>query len=185
MDCRLIVPSLALAVAACASLQGVAPVAQVPDKLRAPANESLAMTVAAKGVQIYDCRSVKGQPGAYEWQFVAPEADLFDARGKMVGKHYAGPSWESSDGSKIAGTVKERSDAPQADAIPWLLLATKAIGAQGAFSKFTSVQRLNTVGGMAPKAGCTQAAAGTSVRIPYSADYYFWSERKSYYDSAS
>jgi Protein of unknown function (DUF3455) len=184
MNCRSIVSMLALVVGACASPQGAKPVANLPDKLRPNTNESLAMIVAAKGVQIYDCRAAKDQPGVYEWQFVAPEADLFDASGKRIGKHYAGPRWESSDGSTIAGTAKERSDAPQADAIPWLLLATKTVGTQGAFSKVTSVQRVNTVGGTAPKTGCTPSAVGTSVRIPYFADYYFWTER-SYYDSAS
>jgi Protein of unknown function (DUF3455) len=42
----------------------------------------------------------------------------------------AGPHWESTDGSKVAGTVKESTDAPQADGIPWLLLDTKSVGSQ-------------------------------------------------------
>jgi hypothetical protein len=33
---------------------------------------------------------------------VAPEADLFDARGNRIGRHYAGPHWRSTDGSKIS-----------------------------------------------------------------------------------
>src|ERR1700682_1438686 len=41
----------------------------------------------------------------------------------------------------------------------------------GSFSKVTSVQRVNTVGGLAPKGGCSQAAVGTPVRINYTADY--------------
>jgi uncharacterized protein DUF3455 len=108
---------------------------------------------------------------------VAPEADLFDARGARIGRHYAGPHWESIDGSKIVGVVKERADAPVADAIPWLLLAAKSVGPDGAFSKVTSIQRVNTVGGVAPKAGCSQAAAGTSVRISYTAEYHFFTAR--------
>src|SRR5262249_26730648 len=114
----------------------------------------------------------KDQASAYEWAFVAPEADLFDTSGKKIGRHYAGPHWESSDGSKIAGTVKASTDAPQADAIPWLLLVTKSVGPQGSFSKITSIQRVNTVGGVAPKTGCSQSTVGTTARIPYTADYY-------------
>jgi len=162
---------LMLLVAACAGPQS--PV-EVPDKLKPGANESLAMIVPAKGVQIYECRARKDQGGGYEWAFVAPEADLFDAGGNRIGRHYAGPHWESTDGSKVLGTVKERADAPAADAIPWLLLTAKSVGSAGSFSKVTSIQRVNTAGGAAPKAGCSQAAAGTLARINYTADYYFF-----------
>jgi hypothetical protein len=148
-------------VAACASPQPPGSIVKVPDKLMPGANESLVMIVPAKGVQIYECRARKDQVGEYEWAFVAPEADLFDARGNRIGRHYAGPHWGSTDGSKILGTVKERADAPVADAIPWLLLAAKSVRSDGSFSKVTSIQRVNTVGGVAPRAGCSQAAAET------------------------
>jgi hypothetical protein len=78
----------------------------------------------------------------------APEADLFDTTGRKIGKHYAGPHWASTVGSKIAGTIKERADAPQADAMPWWLLVTKSVGSQGSFSRITSIQRVSTVGGV-------------------------------------
>jgi len=150
---------------------------EVPDKLKPGANESVAMIVPAKGVQIYECRAKKDQVGGYEWAFVAPEADLFDARGSRIGRHYAGPHWESTDGSKILGTVKERSDAPVANAIPWLLLAARSVGPEGSFSKVTSIQRVNTVGGVAPRAACSQATAGAPARIDYTADYYFFTTK--------
>ena len=150
---------------------------EVPDKLKPGANESVAMIVPAKGVQIYECRAKKDQVGEYEWAFVAPEADLFDARGIRIGRHYAGPHWESTDGSKILGTVKERIDAPAANAIPWLLLAARSVGPEGSFSKVTSIQRVYTVGGVAPRAGCSQATAGAPARIDYTADYYFFTTK--------
>jgi len=174
---KFIASSLPLLVAACASLQKPTPTVNVPDKLKPRANESLTMIVPAKGVQIYECRAKKDQAGAYEWAFVAPEADLFDTSGRKIGRHYAGPHWESADGSKIAGTVKASTDAPQADAIPWLLLVTKSVGSQGSFSKITSIQRVNTAGGVAPKTGCAQSTVGTTARIPYTADYYLLTEK--------
>ena len=177
MDCKFIASSLALALAACASPPSPTNTVTVPDKLKPGLNESLAMVVPAKGVQIYECRATKDQAGTYEWVFVAPEADLFDANGKKIGRHYAGPQWESTDGSKIAGEEKERTDAPRADAIPWLLLVTKSIGSQGAFSGITGVQRVNTVGGLAPKTGCSESAIRMLARIPYTADYYFLAEK--------
>jgi hypothetical protein len=175
---KFIASSLSLLVAACAALQKPTPMVNVPDKLKPPANETLAMIVPAKGVQIYECRAKKDQASAYEWAFVAPEADLFDTGGRKIGRHYAGPNWESADGSKIAGTVKASADAPQADAIPWLLLVTKSVGPQGSFSKITrGIQRVNTVGGVAPKTGCAQSTGGTTARIPYTADYYLLTEK--------
>jgi hypothetical protein len=140
---------------------------EIPGTL-APGNDaSLAMVLPAKGVQIYECRDGK-------WAFVAPEAELFDRSGKQIGRHYAGPHWESADGSKIIGAVKQRADAPAAGNIPWLLLGTKSVGNDGAFSKVTSIQRVATVGGVAPVGGCAQ---GAEARVDYTADYYFFSAR--------
>lgn len=167
---------LPLLVAACAG-QLKSPMVNIPDNLKPRANESLAMIAAAKGVQIYECRAKQNQTGAYDWELVAPEADLFDTNGKKIGKHYAGPHWESTDGSKVAGTLKERADAPRADAIPWVLLVAKSVGPEGSFSKITSVQRVNTVGGVAPKTACSQSTVGTVSRVPYTADYYFLTEK--------
>lgn len=163
--------SLALLLAACAGQ----PQVQVPDRIRAGANESLAMIVPAKGVQIYECRAGKDAGARPEWVFVAPEAELYDTRGNTIGRHGAGPYWEARDGSRIQGALKERIDAPVAGAIPWLLLTAKPTGPTGSFSKVTSIQRVNTVGGAAPAAGCTGDTIGTPARVDYTADYYFFS----------
>jgi hypothetical protein len=144
--------------------------AQVPEALKPGANEVLAFVVPAKGQQIYECRM--GKAGALEWAFVAPEADLFDQGGKRIGRHYAGPHWEAADGSRIVGAVKQRADSPAAGNIPWLLLEAKSVGGEGAFSKVTSIQRVATVGGLAPERPC--AEAGDKGRVNYTADYYFF-----------
>ena len=141
---------------------------RVPDNLKPGANESLALVVAATGVQIYQCRDSK-------WLFVAPQAELWDARGRLIGTHYAGPHWESADGSKIVGAVKQRADAPKGGAIPWLLLGAKSVGAEGAFSKVTSIQRVATHGGVAPAEGCDKP--GEEARVYYTADYHFFTAK--------
>lgn len=163
--------------AGCANRLAPDPAVQVPETLRPGTHEKLALVVPAKGDQIYECREVAGRPGTYDWAFVAPEAQLFAPGGKVViGKHYAGPHWEAADGSRIVGAVKQRSDAGTAGAIPWLLLDARAVGNKnGAFSKVSSVQRVATVGGAAPAGGCP--LAGLKVRIPYTADYYFFTDR--------
>ncbi len=170
MNPKYLVTLIACLLAACATH---APTVAVPDRLKGGPNETLALVVPAKGVQIYECRPRREQLGAFEWAFVAPEADLFDRHGAKIGKHYAGPHWESTDGSKIQGTLKERADAPLASAIPWLLLAAKSVGPQGSFSQVTSIQRVNTAGGLAPRDGCSPSTSGARARVDYSADYYF------------
>jgi len=155
-------------IVAIAALAGCASSVSVPDSLKPAAGESLALVVPAKGDQIYECRGGK-------WAFVAPEAELFDRAGKKIGRHYAGPHWESLDGSRIVGAVKARADAPRAGDIPWLLLSAKSVGAEGAFSKVISIQRVTTTGGSAPIEPCSQD--GTRLRVPYTADYYFFTAK--------
>ena len=157
----------------------VAACASAPRQLAPAPGESLYLVVPAKGVQIYECRAARDK-AAYEWTFVAPHAELFDISGKRIGKHYAGPHWEAADGSTIVGEVRARVDAPSAADIPWLLLASKSTGVEGAFSRVTSIQRLNTVGGVAPKNGCSQARVGEQARVDYTADYYLFARAPSY-----
>ena len=157
----------ALAVAACVS----DPI--IPDTLNPGPNETLAMVVPAKGVQIYECRAKKDKD-AFEWAFVAPDAELFDARGNQIGRHGAGPYWEASDGSRVVGTLKARADAPAAGSVPWLLLSTKGTGNAGSFSKVSSIQRVDTSGGVAPASPCTPELAGRQARVHYVATYRFF-----------
>jgi hypothetical protein len=159
-------------VANAATEPGTAPV--VPENLKAPATQVLSLETHATGVQIYECSASKTDPTRFEWVFKAPEADLFDGDGKKIGKHYAGPTWESTDGSKVIGEVKARDDGPDAGAIPWLLLSSKSTSGKGAFSQILSIQRLSTVGGKAPAEGCAQAQSGKEARIAYKARYYFF-----------
>jgi hypothetical protein len=83
----------------------------VPDSIKVPATEKFSFAATAKGVQIYECRAKKDDPTQVEWVFKAPEAELFDRDGKRIGKHYAGPTWESNDGSKVLGELKARAAA--------------------------------------------------------------------------
>src|SRR5712664_4431603 len=165
--------SLAAIIAGCAASNvGTDPV--VPDNLKVPAGQTLSLVSRATGVQIYECSAGKTDPAKFEWAFKAPEADLFDLSGRKIGKHYAGPTWESNDGSKVVGQVKARDDGPNANAIPWLLLSANSASGKGVFSQTQSIQRLYTVGGKAPAAGCNRAQLGKQARVAYKATYYFY-----------
>ena len=161
-----------MALVTCYAAPSTSAAPTVPSSLGVPAAQTLSLEARAVGVQIYDCKPSKDDPARFEWVFRAPEADLFDAAGKKIGKHYAGPTWESIDGSKVVGEVKARDDGPDGTAIPWLLLSAKSTSGAGVLGQTVSVQRVKTVGGKARAGDCTQS--GQEVRVPYSAMYYFY-----------
>jgi hypothetical protein len=146
----------------------------VPQQLQPPANEQLALQVHAKGDQIYTCKENAGQ---FAWTLKAPEAQLFGKDGKAFGKHFAGPSWQASDGSTITGKAAANVPSPDGDAIPWLLVSVVNHSGEGVLARVTSIQRLNTKGGKAPRTGCDAVHAGQELRVPYEADYLFFAPK--------
>ena len=127
----------------------------------------------ARGFQIYVCRP--GADGKPAWTLKAPEAELFDEQGKSIGKHFGGPTWQLNDGSQITGKMAAKADAPDPRAIPWLLVTVTANSGSGALSGVTSIQRVNTVAGLAPAEGCKQPSE-VEFKSSYSADYYFYAQ---------
>jgi hypothetical protein len=136
------------------------------EELTVPAGNKVSHVLYADGVQIYRWTGTS-------WAFVAPEAELYANAGYTgnVGFHYGGPTWESNSGSKVVGTVLERCT-PDPTAIPWLLLKAVSSKGPGIFQKVTYIQRVNTVGGIAPAAPGN--AVGDEVRVPYTTLYYFY-----------
>jgi hypothetical protein len=170
-----IVPAaLAVAVAVSAAAWAVPLTGDIPAALRPSPGESLAATLSAKGVQIYECRTSTKAPGGHAWTFIAPEADLFDADGNQIGLHGAGPFWQAVDGSRIVGHIKARAEAPVRGAIPWLLMTAESTGLAGRFSRVSSIQRIDTSGGTAPSDSCTADMVGVQVRARYTAIYRFF-----------
>jgi hypothetical protein len=146
----------------------------IPTNLTPPASSVLIFELKAQGVQIYACEADPNDPSTFVWTFKAPEAELLNARGDVVGHHFAGPTWQGQDGSAVVGAVLERADAPVPDAIPWLLLEAMDHAGSGVFSTITHIQRLDTSGGVAPSEGCDEAHSGAETRQPYEATYAFF-----------
>lgn len=138
----------------------------VPADLSAGPEMQLLLSTHAEGAQIYGCAADKS-----EWVLKGPDATLYDGKGAEIGKHYAGPSWSLDDGSLITGDVAAKDPGPDANAIPWLLLKVKSNNGKGLLAKAASIQRIETVGGLAPKGPCKP---GDEVRAPYSATYRFF-----------
>jgi hypothetical protein len=151
-----------------------ASVPSVPEGLKVPSTQMLAIKAHGIGVQIYECRENKSDPSKYGWVLKTPKADLFDNTNKQIGKHYAGPTWESSDGSIVVGEVVAPYNSPDINSIPWLLLRAKSNSGSGVFSRIVSIQRVDTSGGKAPEEGCGKEQIGKEIQVPYQAMYYFY-----------
>ncbi|GEP08313.1 hypothetical protein MGN01_01580 [Methylobacterium gnaphalii] len=148
------------------TLVASAAAAQTAPPIGAPGDVPV-LTTTATGVQVYECKA--GPAGSLEWAFKEPRADLFVGREKVI-RHFAGPSWEHSDGSRIVGKVSAKQDAPAAADIPWLRLAVASRAGSGVLSEATAVLRIDTHGGVKSGA-CDQAGAVSEV--PYTATYAF------------
>jgi Protein of unknown function (DUF3455) len=140
-----------------------------------PQGSALLLEAVADGVQIYTCEA-KGS--LFQWTFKAPEANLFDKQGRQIGTHFAGPTWKMADGSAIVGEVSAKADAPEKDAIQWLLLRAKAHEGQGILADAAFIRRTDTKGGVAPTAGCDAGHISEQARMRYSAVYQFFSAPK-------
>jgi Protein of unknown function (DUF3455) len=138
----------------------------LPDAIAAP-GEAIVLSVYAEGAQVYECKA--GDDGKLTWAFREPIATLL-ADGKTVGRHYAGPNWELSDGSAVVGKVAASVPGAAPNDIPWLKLDVVSKRGSGILSGVTTVQRINTKGG---KLDGTCDKAGNFSSAPYSADYVF------------
>ncbi|MFI5306390.1 MAG: DUF3455 domain-containing protein [Polyangiales bacterium] len=158
-------------VAESASALSAKSVPAVPAALAVPTGNKLAFFWDGEGVQIYTCNATAS--GGYAWTFKAPEANLFDKHHRVVGAHYAGPTWEALDGSTVVGS-KLAAYTADATAIPWLLLQAVSHTGDGRMSEVSYVQRLSTNGGLAPASGCDADHLGAEADVPYTATYYFY-----------
>jgi hypothetical protein len=147
---------------------------EVPEAIKAPAAEQVVFRAHASGAQIYVCGpAADGKP---QWTLKAPDAELRDDQGALIGHHSAGPSWRHNDGSEVTGKAIARSESPDASSIPWLLVSATGHAGSGVFARVTSIQRLQTLGGQPPPAATCDPARqkGKEARVPYRADYYFY-----------
>ena len=150
---------------------------EVPDNPKVPDTAVVLLKALGKGSQIYACKAKADSVTQFEWVLARPQADLLNEQDAKIGKHYEGPSWEATDGSRVTGQVEQRANAPRPDAVPWLLLKAKTNEGKGTFGRVTYIQRINTTGGTAPAGGCDQQHAGAEASVNYQADYYFYGPR--------
>ncbi len=162
--------------AACASSSApMRPFSQneLPEAIKVPTGHAVAFEMVGAGELSYVCRVKAGSSDAYEWVFAGPIATLTARNGSVLGKYYAGPTWESSDGSKLIGTQVAVSPASPGN-IPLQLVQAKSVMGEGAMQGVRYVQRVATVGGVAPQSPCGAAYLNNEQKVKYQADYIFW-----------
>ena len=164
---RLILTAALIATAAVPAAAIAGPAAPpVPGDIAVPEGHKPYLVAHAEGVQIYTCESSA-------WKLLAPRATLTAENGNVIGSHYGGPTWEARDGSTVA--ARRDAGVPGAPgAVDWLRLkaSSTAAGPDGdRLAGTTYIQRIHTVGGVAPAGAC---APGASAEVPYTADYVFF-----------
>jgi Protein of unknown function (DUF3455) len=173
----------------------------VPPEIQVPAGNELFFVGRGVGTQNYVCLPCDpSQPGCASgvaFALFTPQATLFNNQGEQVTTHFFSPNpsegdvvraaWQHSlDTSTVWGRVIASTSDPRfvrPGAIPWLLI--EAVGTQtgptgGAkLTRTTFIQRVNTVGGVAPSTGCSVPAnIGARAFVPYTSDYLFYSRKR-------
>jgi len=145
----------------------------VPAILEVPAGNSVSFHAYATGVQVYKCTETS--PGVFAWVFKEPIADLYANQGYngQTSGHYAGPTWESNSGSKVVGS-KLQGATVDPTAVSWLLLIAISSQGPGPLDGTSYIQRVNTVGGLAPTTGANATTVGQEIQVDYQAEYYFY-----------
>lgn len=149
--------------------QGLAP------RLAAPASERPAFMLSGNGVMIYQCKATLANPNVYAWYFVAPDATLYDGAHEVARMATPNTLESLDDASSLSGVL--RAAQPSPGALPWTLSQAQPVGETGLFADVSSMQRVNTRGGLPPAGGCNADNDGAESRVAFSADYYFYRRR--------
>ncbi|MEY8876343.1 MAG: DUF3455 domain-containing protein [Leptothrix sp. (in: b-proteobacteria)] len=163
----------------CGSMKPTAPMmafsqASLADAVKVPAGHKIAMETVGSGEITYECKAKAGAADAFEWVFVGPNAVLKDRAGKAVGTYFGPPAtWKATDGSAVTGKQLAVSTNGIGNIPLQLVQANPASGA-GAMVGVSHIQRVATVGGVAPASACAAATLGKREVVKYQADYIFW-----------
>jgi hypothetical protein len=162
-------------------------VPSVPGGIAAPAGVVLVAGYRAVGNQIYTCTATSdaGADGGNAGTWVnTATATLYGDNCAIAAQHSfaPGPTWAGTDGSTVSAAKLSAVAAPVPDggdggvtAIAWLLLKANSNSGEGQFTNVTYVHRLDTQGGVGPSGACDPLSdAGTVVKVPYTATYYFY-----------
>ena len=184
----------AIALPQAAQAQSVTP-PPVPDNIQVPAGNEAFLLGRGVGTQNYVCQPASSL-GRVAWTLFTPQATLFNDQGAQLTTHFFSPNpfeftpgplanglvratWQDSVDTSIVWAKAIGAATVNPDAIAWVLLEMAGVqaGPTGGrtLAVTTFVQRLNTVGGLAPATGCDiPTDVGNKAFVPYTADYFFY-----------
>ncbi len=175
----------------------------VPDKLQVPEGAEAVLIGHARGTQNYVCLP-SGAGFAWTLftpeatlsrdsgkqiitHFFAPNPCEPNSNGRVVANGTIRAAWQYLDTSTVwafttlAHTATRATDPDfvKEGAVAWLLLTVSGAkdGPTGGdtLTNTSFIQRVNTVGGLAPSTGCSQVEdVGKEAFMPYRADYVFY-----------
>jgi Protein of unknown function (DUF3455) len=176
-----------LALASSAHAQTITP-PTVPQEIEVSAPSQVFLLGHAVGTQNYACQPV-ASIGRVGWVLFTPQATLFGDLDEQLTTHFFSPNpvedgivratWQDSQDTSTVWGRATGSVVVAADAIPWLRVQTTGtqVGPTGGttLAVTTFIQRVNTVGGLAPTTGCdVPTDLGKKAFVPYTADYFFY-----------
>lgn len=151
----------------------------VPCELQPPAGHDVLIHHAiATGFQVFTCKKLGNE---FKWT-LKPDAKLISPTGKVEGTHFFddGAAWKLNDGSKVVCRKVKELINPGACAL--LILKMEKSEGTGEISNAEFVLRLNTTGGVMPAVPANAANEGIEIRVPYTADYYFYAAARCPYE---
>lgn len=148
--------------------------AALPAAVQVPAGHRVALETNAVGQITYSCNAKANMTGQYEWVFVGPKATVKDRSQQNIGFYFGPPAtWAHTDGSVVTGA--QVAVAPSsAGNIPLQLVKANPKAQAGVYAETSYIQRVATVGGVAPSLPCGAGNVGEKQIVEYSADYIFW-----------
>jgi hypothetical protein len=163
----------------------------VPADIAVPAGHEAFLLGRGVGTQNYVCQPAASL-GRVAWTLFTPQATLFNDQNEQLTTHFFSPNpveggnpvrvtWEDSADTSTVWARLIASATVNPNAIAWLLLEVVGtrVGPTGghALTGTTFIQRVNTVGGLAPPTGCDVLRdVGRKAFIPYTADYFFYTK---------
>ena len=177
-----------------AHAQGVTP-PPVPIDIQVEEGNEAFLLGRGVGTQNYECQPA-ASVGRVAWTLFTPQATLFSDEQEQLTTHFFSPNpfepsptpfangpvrvtWQDSRDTSTVWAKLTGSAMVSPNAIPWLRLQMTGVQVGttggGTLAVTTFIQRLNTVGGLAPTTGCDNPTdVGRRAFVPYTADYFFY-----------
>jgi hypothetical protein len=144
----------------------------LPAAVQVPRGFQVALETTGTGQIKYMCRA--NASGSHAWALAQVTAKLVDRKGKPI-IDYTGPpaSFAHEDGSTISASALAQVPSSPGN-LTFQLFAVDKVNKLGTLMGMTHIQRVATVGGVAPAKPCDASFLNASEMVNFQADYIFY-----------